>query len=671
MSYLAGGAYEHSGGEIDLYNFEDERFSSEDYVLTSPRSLEACRRLLIKPAELLYKPLAAFQGEVYDGASLRAVYDKYDYHERERQNKIRACRLERDNIITQELKIEGIDDSGHDDAIDTSASKREDTRTAWSLGRSPGSSVSRLTAKQSIGDTSSCRSPAVPTVTSDAVVRTPNELMQPETEGITYNSSSPHQSFQEGFAQSTPEASYHRSSPDLRQPAMSADYGEALSRSLSYMDLDSKRDRRRTLLGARRSLSLWASPDRQPTKITSAGLRRVLSPTKDMEVTKKDQKILEAMLARKQTDQDLEQRRSHAELHWDEERQQLRDDITMAELEKWRTLARKQREREQEQEEEQQRRLAEEAAWRRQCEQQVLVDDLIASQRLAKIKDSTDRKVEAKKLYDYERKLRQEEALDMLEQQQQLYRSKLITRSMQDLSKASSKREEQIAYENKIKKRQSRKRSATHRYRHSMIQCLNEHSKEDLRASITMKHLRGQRNHENALSSRDFRIELQRRESTRRRTKSQDRIDQMNQIMEAHNREMMKKSYFTELKANDTAQSNMEARSQAARRTRESRQSQQKSLHRRIKLQHDALQWEHASHAFVKEWKAKAVQQEKEAINYKVRSMAATAQKLREDLKKQYGGDTFDKKVREVEMQSRVGSGIKSAARNTSTVVLA
>ena len=34
--------------KIDLYNFEEPRFENSRYVLTSPRSLEACSRLNVK-----------------------------------------------------------------------------------------------------------------------------------------------------------------------------------------------------------------------------------------------------------------------------------------------------------------------------------------------------------------------------------------------------------------------------------------------------------------------------------------------------------------------------------------------------------------------------------------------------------------------------------------------
>ncbi|KAH9578525.1 hypothetical protein MS3_00010695 [Schistosoma haematobium] len=45
---------------IDLENFEDPQFTDSKYVLTSPRSLEACSRLKILPVDLLHKSRAEF-----------------------------------------------------------------------------------------------------------------------------------------------------------------------------------------------------------------------------------------------------------------------------------------------------------------------------------------------------------------------------------------------------------------------------------------------------------------------------------------------------------------------------------------------------------------------------------------------------------------------------------
>jgi len=45
---------------LDLYNFDSSEAEGSKYVLTSPRSLEACSRLKIKPVELLQKSHAEF-----------------------------------------------------------------------------------------------------------------------------------------------------------------------------------------------------------------------------------------------------------------------------------------------------------------------------------------------------------------------------------------------------------------------------------------------------------------------------------------------------------------------------------------------------------------------------------------------------------------------------------
>ena len=48
---------------LDLYNFDSHEAEGSKYVLTSPRSLEACSRLKIKPVELLQKSHGEFSQE--------------------------------------------------------------------------------------------------------------------------------------------------------------------------------------------------------------------------------------------------------------------------------------------------------------------------------------------------------------------------------------------------------------------------------------------------------------------------------------------------------------------------------------------------------------------------------------------------------------------------------
>lgn len=54
-----------------------------------------------------------------------------------------------------------------------------------------------------------------------------------------------------------------------------------------------------------------------------------------------------------------------------------------------------------------------------------------------------------------------------------------------------------------------------------------------------------------------------------------------------------------------------------------------------------------------------------------VRSLAANSQRMREELRRKYGKDSFDKVALETELQARIGRGHTSATKNKSTVLLA
>ncbi|CAG5132029.1 unnamed protein product, partial [Candidula unifasciata] len=92
---------------IDLNNLEDVKFENSKYVLTSPRSLDACSRLNVKPVELLYKPLSEFQEELLpQDIPLRTIYAIYDENEQIRQQKLRLCREERSRIMSEEPEVD-------------------------------------------------------------------------------------------------------------------------------------------------------------------------------------------------------------------------------------------------------------------------------------------------------------------------------------------------------------------------------------------------------------------------------------------------------------------------------------------------------------------------------------------------------------------------------------
>ncbi|KAG9481030.1 hypothetical protein GDO78_010336 [Eleutherodactylus coqui] len=88
---------------LDLYNFECLEAEGSRYVLTSPRSLEACARCMVKPVELLSRSLSELVKEA-PGRSMRVATGLCEVYEIERQRKLKMCREERERIVRQEKR---------------------------------------------------------------------------------------------------------------------------------------------------------------------------------------------------------------------------------------------------------------------------------------------------------------------------------------------------------------------------------------------------------------------------------------------------------------------------------------------------------------------------------------------------------------------------------------
>ncbi|XP_041644686.1 coiled-coil domain-containing protein 177 [Cheilinus undulatus] len=89
-----------SGLRLDLNNFDSAEAEKSRYVLTSPRSLESCARLGIKPVELLIKSLNELIAEQQD-LPFEAVRVMHESYEKERNKLLQMCREERERIIRE------------------------------------------------------------------------------------------------------------------------------------------------------------------------------------------------------------------------------------------------------------------------------------------------------------------------------------------------------------------------------------------------------------------------------------------------------------------------------------------------------------------------------------------------------------------------------------------
>ncbi|XP_075060414.1 coiled-coil domain-containing protein 185 [Mixophyes fleayi] len=87
---------------LDLHNFED--CGGSRYVLTSPRSLEACARLGVRPVDLLHKSYAEVREENWGARNLE-VSDLYETQEKKRLRKLRLCRELRNQLLESDYKM--------------------------------------------------------------------------------------------------------------------------------------------------------------------------------------------------------------------------------------------------------------------------------------------------------------------------------------------------------------------------------------------------------------------------------------------------------------------------------------------------------------------------------------------------------------------------------------
>nr|XP_053636091.1 coiled-coil domain-containing protein 177-like [Cherax quadricarinatus] len=89
------------GLRLDLYNFDLPQHQDCAYILTSPRSLEACRRLSIKPVELLYISRDDYEA-AHPEQSLQERLVTYHSLERRRLKRLREARELRDRLLVDE-----------------------------------------------------------------------------------------------------------------------------------------------------------------------------------------------------------------------------------------------------------------------------------------------------------------------------------------------------------------------------------------------------------------------------------------------------------------------------------------------------------------------------------------------------------------------------------------
>lgn len=617
-----------SAPQINLFNFEDPKFEDSKYVLTSPRSLEACARVGVKPVNLLYKPLSDFQEELLpQDIPLRTIYNVYDEHEHDRQRKLRLCRNERNKIeIAPPSKKSAKKGSG----------KSPVTRTR--SARSP-SARGRLTR----------------TLSDEGLNKSKSSLQRSRTAWTT----------SVGHKRVTPNELNHRMS-ELHEESMKL-RNELLSRKerpKSARAAKKSSSLRRSKSASNLSLSVSSllnkSSIREARPIENSKLRKTLSKSQDLSnitATPRDQRILELMMMKGEGEISANRDRFVADLAWEEQRKLEEEVKVRTEMKRRQMLAEENRIRDMKKKQMDKRRKKEEEKWKESVNKSIH-SSLHGWERRSQTQlRMRDLQLSEKKEKEDLRKRLQETNKTFLSRDEEEMKDLIRMKSESDLRSASQKKENRLLQETMRKLLEDRSKRELFEQRQRELEKLTEEEEEGLRASINKKHRHASYNHQQAIERRDKELNLSRMEREKKSLQAQLAQQKLEEEMEEWRSSITDHRKMAEEHASEIVARKMEVKVKQAKEVREEKEQHLREKLKQIEKEERLKKREVEDEILLKEQRARSLELDKSVTIQKCREVAHQSQVLRNSLREKYGGESFDKKVQKVNLYNKLNLG--------------
>lgn len=617
-----------SAPQINLFNFEDPKFEDSKYVLTSPRSLEACARVGVKPVNLLYKPLSDFQEELLpQDIPLRTIYNVYDEHEHDRQRKLRLCRNERNKIeIAPPSKK----------SVKKGSGKSQVTRTR--SARSP-SARGRLTR----------------TLSDEGLNKSKSSLQRSRTAWST----------SVGHKRVTPNELNHRMS-ELHEESMKL-RNELLSRKerpKSARAAKKSSSLRRSKSASNLSLStsslLNKSSIREARPIENSKLRKTLSKSQDLSnitATPRDQRILELMMMKGEGEISANRDRFVADLAWEEQRKLEEEVKVRTEMKRRQMLAEENRIRDMKKKQMDKRRKKEEEKWKESVNKS-LQSSMHGWERRSQTQlRMRDLQLSEKKEKEDLRKRLQETNKTFLSRDEEEMRDLIRMKSESDLRSASQKKENRLLQETMRKLLEDRSKRELFEQRQRELEKLTEEEEEGLRASINKKHIHASYNHQQAIERREKELNLSRMEREKKSLQAQLAQQKLEEEMEEWRSSITDHRKMAEEHASEIVARKMEVKVKQAKEVREEKEQHLREKLKQIEKEERLRKREVEDDILLKEQRARSLELDKSVTIQKCREVAHQSQVLRNSLREKYGGESFDKKVQKVNLYNKLNLG--------------
>ncbi|XP_013398818.1 nucleoprotein TPR isoform X2 [Lingula anatina] len=429
--------------------------------------------------------------------------------------------------------------------------------------------------------------------------------------------------------------------------------------------------------------ALLRVPNKNARPISDSHLRKKLQGKKNVRLPEKDQRILELMMSKHEEEAYQNQLQRDAKLSWDEQRRaekqttenQRRHSMTKPSNGRLRrsNSAIQHSNRYQADcalQAEQLAKLKEEELALKMDRKQYLEfkqkqwEELHRKQQEAKAQ-----KVMEKKKKELERKRSVERALQLKEQEEEEYREQMKKKLENNLKRANSKKESKEQKE--LMQRKYAKEAVAKRVqqRKEEIAKSRREDLEDLKASIEYKHAVAEENLQKVEEEKELQLRMSHHEREKKMAKTRRSLMEQEIEMAMWRKELGEHRKEIEEKAAEVAHMTVE---QKARRAQEERIAKEKEHRRnlqRLKKDEEAWKEEMKAQIAVKEFKSKLIQQEKDQTIEESRAIAAQSQQLRDDIRRSYNADSFDKKAKQVALQNRT-LGVQGATKNMSSLSL-
>lgn len=663
------GKTQTSKADLDLYNFEEPTAQLSRYVLTSPRSLEACGRFGIKPVELLHKSLEEFVEEfrsLYDtDYPLHAVQQVFQEHERQRLRKLKLCREERERII-RERSSESVTSSQHRHFTSRSLSPENKPDNRWRKsyeekgqnGRTP-SPVERQKYHRGSSPLDGRGKENMYTMDSKA--------LKPPT-GHTnyrsqYTSSKKSQSpvSPKGISMNYPESSDSETGADSKRTWSASGY---------YSNEQSPRTRKKpSSAGSSRKRN--TSLIKRTASMDSIDLlRSVPLASSGKGLSEKDQRIVNLMMSRHEEEERARKERLMLELEWDEQRKieeqmkKARQQQRQAEI--WDTYKAK----DSKQFEVRARRLRNEQRLKKDKLEMLLSKDSAWQKEKRKQEQIRGTKMLAKKIKETEKKQKQEENLWQKEREDELNRN-MTQLNLLDRHKTAVEKRDRLSAQEHMKL-QSRNHSAKTKHastRKQFIQQLSQ-EEENLKHEVAIKHQNAVMNYQRQLTRKDNQMALNRIKREERIERQQEQLRRKANDMDEWRRELTVFRGEKDKQAEGTAKMVIASKQHRVK----SKLAAEKDEHQqnlvRVKQALEERRREIQEDIEVKDERSRMVNVEKEEIRRLNRDAARTSQAVRDLIREQTLRSSFDRMAEAAQHQALVGRGPQTGHKNKSTLKL-